>query len=188
VRESRFPVVDPAAMTDRQKEVADRISGGPRGGLRGPYLALITHPDLADVIQQMGEHLRFRSKLPAQLIELAVLVVARHWTCQFEWFAHERFAKAHTDLPEEIIRAIKAGRLPDVMTDEQRVVHDFVARTIKLGAPDDAVYGEAAELFGPDGVLDLLATCGYYCMIAMILNTTQIPLPDGETPPLRELP
>ena len=173
-------------MSPRQKEVVDKIAGGPRGGVRGPFLALIHHPDLADVVQQVGEQLRYKATLPTALIELAILVVARHWTCQFEWFAHDRFARANTDLPDGIIRALQIGAIPDGMTDEQRVVHDFVVRTIKSGAPSDAVYDEAVQLFGRQGVLDLLVTCGYYSMLAMLLNTAQIGLPEGTTPPLRE--
>src|SRR5258706_2903546 len=125
MNEPRFPKIDTEQMSPRQREIAEKIAGGPRGGLRGPYIALIYHPDLADVVQQVGEHLRFKATLPTALIELAILVVARHWTCQFEWFAHDRYARANTDLPESIIRALQIGAIPDSMTDEQRVVHDF---------------------------------------------------------------
>ncbi len=184
--EPRFPVLDVAKMGPRQKEIAEKIAGGPRGGLRGPFVALIHHPELADVIQQVGEHLRFKSTLPAALIEMAILVVARHWTCQYEWVVHERIARANTELPDAIIRAIQVGAIPETMTDEQRIVHDFVIRTIKFGEPSEAVYAEVASRFGREGVLDLIATCGYYCMLAMLLNTAQIPLPQGTTPPLRE--
>lgn len=186
MNDPRFPALDPSAMSPRQKEVSDKIAGGPRGGVRGPFLALIHHPDLADVVQQVGEHLRFKTTLPPALIELAILVVARHWTCQYEWVVHERLARANTELPDGVIRAIQAGSIPDGMSDEQRVVHDFVARTIRSGSPSDMVYDEAALRFGRQGVLDLLAICGYYCMLAMLLNTAQIPLPEGTRPPLRE--
>src|SRR5258708_38278459 len=56
MNEPRFPALDATTMTPRQKEIADKIAGGPRGGVRGPFLALIHHPDLADVVQHVGEH------------------------------------------------------------------------------------------------------------------------------------
>ncbi|OPX05393.1 carboxymuconolactone decarboxylase family protein [Mycobacterium sp. AT1] len=185
---TRFPLIDPDHMTPRQREVADTIAGGPRGGLRGPYLALIHHPELADVVQRMGAHLRFTSALPPALIELTILLVARHWTCQYEWVAHERVARASTDLPDALIRAIQDGRIPEPMTEEQRIVHDFVLRTLHHGEPRGDVYDEAVLRFGRQGVLDLVATCGYYGMVAMLLNTTQVALPEGVAPPLREVP
>lgn len=183
--EPRFPTLDSAQMTPRQKEVADKIAGGPRGGLRGPFLALIHQPDLADVVQQVGEHLRFKSTLTPALIELTILLVARHWTCQYEWFVHERLART-TELPAALIESIQVGSIPNAMSNEQRIVHDFVVRTIKSGSPSEPVYEEAVARFGRAGVLDLLATCGYYSMIAMLLNTAQVPLPPGTELPLRE--
>ena len=186
MNEPRFPALAPAAMSPRQKEVADKIAGGPRGGVRGPFLALIHHPDLAEVVQQVGEQLRFKSTLSLALIELAILVVARHWTCQFEWVTHERVARTTTDLPEAIIRAIQSGSIPEPMSDDQRAVHDFVIGTIKHGAPNDAVYDDAVTRFGREGVLELIVICGYYSMLAMLLNTAQLPLPEGTVAPLRE--
>jgi 4-carboxymuconolactone decarboxylase len=186
MKEARFPVPAMTELSPRQREIADKIASGPRGGIRGPFLALIRNPDLADAVQQLGEHLRFKSKLPLALIELAILLVARHWTCQYEWFAHERVARGTTDLPDAVIRAIQVGAVPDVMTNEQRIVYDFVVRTVHSGTPSDAVYEEAVAQFGREGVLDLIATCGYYTMIAMLLNTTQVPLPEGTASPLRE--
>ncbi|WP_275559125.1 hypothetical protein [Streptomyces sp. 5-6(2022)] len=150
-------------------------------------MALIHHPDLADVVQQLGEQLRFKSVLPPELFEFAILLVARHWTSQYEWVAHERVARSKTTLPDALIRAVQVGAVPEGMTHEQRVVHDFVVRTMKAGSPDNPVYDEAVALFGRTGVLDLIATCGYYCLIAIVLNTAEIPLPKDVDPPLRTL-
>jgi 4-carboxymuconolactone decarboxylase len=183
----RFTLPDAADLTPRQREVAEKIAGGPRGGLRGPYVALIHHPDLADVVQQLGEQLRFKSTLPPELFEFAILIIARHWTSQYEWVVHEKVARGKTTLPDALIRAVRVGAIPEDMTHEQRVVHDFVVRTMKVGSPANSVYDEAVELFGRMGVLDLITTCGYYCLIAILLNTAEIPLPDGVEPPLRAL-
>ena len=181
----RFPDLSPEQMTPRQKEVAARISDGPRGGIRGPFIALLHNPELTDVIQQVGEYLRFRSTLSPALIELAILLVARRWTCQYEWFAHERIARTKTDLPDGIIRAIQRNEIPHDMTDDQRVVHDFVVGTFRCGAAPGPVYDEAVARFGRAGVLDLVALCGYYTTIAFVLNTGEIVPPDGARP-LRE--
>lgn len=183
----RFPAIPDDQLSARQKEVAAKISGGPRGSVRGPFLALLHNADLADVLQQVGEYLRFRSTLSPALIELAILVVARHWTCQFEWFAHERIARSNTDLPDGIIRAIQRDEIPHDMTDEQRIVHDYVLGTLRSGTPSGHVFEEAVARFGRAGALDLTAICGYYCTIAFVLNTGEIMPPDGLRP-LREAP
>ena len=44
---------------------------------------------LAGRAQKLGEFVRYETSLPPRLSELAILVVARYWTAQFEWTAHK---------------------------------------------------------------------------------------------------
>ena len=183
----RFPILTPEEMSPRQKEVSAAIAGGPRGGIRGPFLALIHNPELANRVQQLGEHLRYGNTLSLAHIELIVLTVARHWNCQYEWFAHERIARNTTDLADDIIKALARGETPASLSSEQRTLHILAKECLTQGHPSDAIYDQAVAAFGRPGVLDALALTGYYSMIAMVLNTAQIPLPDGTEPPLKPL-
>ena len=183
---SRFPRLDPDQMSAAQREVAAEISAGPRGEVRGPFLALIHNPELARRVQALGEHLRWKSKLPARLLELAVLVTARRWSCQFEWFMHEKLARK-AGLDERIIEAIGKAQLPKDMGREESLVHAFCLQAHTTGSVDDATFAAAKALFGLDGVLELLALNGYYSMMAMVLNSSGIPLPEGAAPPLEPL-
>jgi 4-carboxymuconolactone decarboxylase len=183
----RFPILTPEEMSPRQKEVAAAIAGGPRGGIRGPFLALIHNPELANRVQQLGEHLRYGNTLSLAHIELIVLTVARHWNCQYEWFAHERIARSTTDLADGIIKALALGQTPPNMTAEQNTLHLLAKESLANGEPSDAIYEQAAKFFGRAGVLDALALTGYYSMVAMFLNTAKIPLPDGTPIPLQPL-
>ncbi|MES1265967.1 MAG: carboxymuconolactone decarboxylase family protein [Variovorax sp.] len=182
----RFPRLAPDDMTPAQREVAAEISAGPRGEVRGPFLALIHHPALARRIQALGEQLRWNSKLPPQLLELAVLVTARRWTCQFEWFMHEKLARKAGVAPA-IIDAIAQARMPVSMNKEESLVHAFCLQAHTTGQVDDATFAAAKALFGLDGVLELLALNGYYSMMAMVLNSAGLPLPDGAAAPLQPL-
>lgn len=182
---ARFPVLTPEEMSPRQKEVSAAIAGGPRGSIRGPFLALIHNPELADCVQRLGEHLRYGNTLSAAQIELIVLTVARHWSCQYEWFAHERIARTTTDLPDGIIKALALGQTPTNMTAEENTLHLLAKESLANGAPSDVVFEHAAKFFGRAGVLDALALTGYYSMIAMILNSAKIPLPEGTPIPLQ---
>jgi len=184
---ARFPVLTPEEMNPRQKEVAAAIAGGPRGSIRGPFLALIHNPELADCVQRLGEHLRYGNTLSAAQIELIVLTVARHWSCQYEWFAHERIARSTTDLADGIIKALALGQTPANMTAEENTLHLLAKESLANGAPSDAVFEQAAKFFGRAGVLDALALTGYYSMIAMILNSAKIPLPEGTPIPLHPI-
>ncbi|MBV8512330.1 MAG: carboxymuconolactone decarboxylase family protein, partial [Xanthobacteraceae bacterium] len=78
---ARIPLPSPDTLTAEQKRVYDAIVSGPRGALRGPLRAALHNPELADKWQQLGELLRYRTSLPPQLSELAILVTARHCNC-----------------------------------------------------------------------------------------------------------
>ena len=45
-------------------------------------------------VQKLGEEIRFRSSLPSKLNEMAILITARFWTSQYEWYAHCKLALA----------------------------------------------------------------------------------------------
>ncbi len=179
----RFPAVSPEAMSEAQRALAAEIAGGPRGGVRGPFLALLHHPPLAHRIQALGEHLRFGTGLPQALVELVVLVTARRWTCQYEWVAHSRIARKE-GLAEHIIAAIAEGRRPDPMSEDEALAYDIAMAAHATGDLPDPLFTQAETRFGRAGILDLLALCGYYAMLAMVLNTARPALPDGMAPPL----
>ena len=151
-----------------------------------PPIALIHHAELARRIQQLGEQLRWHSKLPPQLLELAVLMTARRWTCQHEWFMHEKLARKAA-LGRAIIDAVAAGRKPEAMSADEALVHAFCLQAHDTGRVDDATFAAARERFGLDGTLELLALNGYYSMMAMVLNTAGLPLPGDASPPLKAL-
>ena len=40
--------------------------------------------------QKFGAEMRYHSSIPRKLNEFAILITARHWTSQYEWYAHQR--------------------------------------------------------------------------------------------------
>ena len=183
----RLAPLSPERMTPRQREVAEAIAGGPRGGLRGPFQAWLRSPEVADRFQRVGEYVRFNSSIPPALNELAILVTAREWTAQFEWYAHHAIAMK-TGLPPAIAEAIARGERPEGMDADQRVVYDFASELHRERSVSDATYAAVVERFGERGLIDLVAACGYYVAVAMTLNVARVPLPDGVAPPLAPLP
>jgi 4-carboxymuconolactone decarboxylase len=182
----RFPKLAPEDMSAEQREVAAEISAGPRGEVRGPFIALIHNPELARRIQALGEQLRWNSKLPANLLELAVLVTARRWNCQHEWFMHEKLARK-AGLAPAIMQALAEGRDPNGMSPDEAAVYAFSRQAHQTGQVEDRAFDAIRERFGLDGALELLALCGYYSLMAMVLNTARMPLPDNAAPPLKPL-
>jgi 4-carboxymuconolactone decarboxylase len=182
----RFKPLGESDMTEAQHEVYREIAGGPRGGVRGPFNALLRSPDLADRVQKVGEYVRFASSLPARLNELAILVTARHWSAQYEWYAHHALAMK-AGLDAGIAADIAQGRRPAGMTDDEAVVYEFCKELHEKKFVSDATYAAALERFGERGVIDLIGASGYYTLVSMVLNVDRHPLPDGVAAPLSEL-
>jgi 4-carboxymuconolactone decarboxylase len=182
----RFKPLTPETMTPEQKEVADRIMAGPRKGMRGPFSALLRSPELADAAQKLGEYARFKTSMPPRLNELAILLTARHWTAQYEWYAHRRLAM-QAGLAPEIAAAIAEGKRPASMGPEETLVYDFSHELIETGQVSDASYKAVVDKFGERGAIDLIGVMGYYSLVSMVLNVDRVPIPEGGKLPLAAL-
>jgi 4-carboxymuconolactone decarboxylase len=175
---SRLTQLDPAEMTPEQKRVYDEIRSGPRGGARGPFNAWLRVPPLADHAQKLGAFCRFGTSLGPKLSELAIIITARHFKAEFEWYAHERLAR-EAGLPPAIIAAVLANRRPDFEDERQAAVHDFCAALFARNRVDEATYKRAIAALGEAGVVEVVGTIGYYSLVSLTLNAFEVPLPDG---------
>jgi len=173
-------------MTPRQRESYQGIVSGPRKGARGPFNALLRSPEVADRVQKVGEYIRFQSSIPAALNEMAILLTGRFWGAQYEYWAHSALART-AGLPDLIIDAIAEGRRPTTMSADERIVYDFCSELFRDRAVSDTAFKAVTDRFGEQGVIDLIAACGYYSIVSMVLNVDRHPLPPGEKPPLRAL-
>jgi 4-carboxymuconolactone decarboxylase len=178
---NRFEVLQREQMSPRQREVADAIASGPRGALKGPFLALIHNPELASRVQELGEHLRYKTGLPQPLVEIAILVTARRWSCDYEWAAHARLAR-EAGLRNQVIDSIAVRARPPELDADEALLFDFAGETVWEGEPSEASFDAVVARFGRPTVLDLLAVCGYYTLLAFVLNTAKLPLPPGASP------
>jgi len=180
---TRLRQLDPGEMTAAQRRVYDDIIAGPRGGLGGPFAAWLHSPDLADRAQKLGEFVRFKTSLAPRLKELAILVTARFWTAQFEWWAHERFALQDGVTPE-VVAAIRERRRPTFSKVDEALVYDFSVAMHEKHQIDDKLFAAATAAFGETGVVELVGILGYYTLVSMTLNTYRVPVPAGERLPL----
>jgi 4-carboxymuconolactone decarboxylase len=182
---ARLGPIESASLSDMQRKVAHEIAAGPRGGLRGPFWPWLRSPDLADRAQKLGEFLRFETSLPRRLVELAILVTARRWTAQFEWYAHAPLAR-EAGLGEAVIAAIAAGTPPDFREDDERVVYSLCSELYESSRVREQTYRDACRMLGERGVVELVGILGYYALVSMTLNVFEVAVPEPAPPPLRE--
>ena len=90
LRGDRFAPLAYDAMTPEQRAMTDAVLAGQRGSMQGPYNVLLRSPEMGLKAQAFGAHVRFQSSLPLRLNELAILIVAQDWSCDFMWQAHRK--------------------------------------------------------------------------------------------------
>jgi 4-carboxymuconolactone decarboxylase len=181
----RFKPLALDEMTPEQRRMAENVLAGPRKALRGPFTAFLYSPETGDHAQKLGAQVRFHNALPEKLKELAILVVARFWTAQFEWYAHHRMA-LEAGLDPAIGAAIADGKRPAKMTDDEAAIYNFCTELLDSREVSDATFAGVKDRFGEKGVVDLICTMGYYCLVSMTLNVNRYPLP-ADAVPLKKL-
>ena len=182
---SRFTTLTPETMTPRQREVADSIGAGARGGLRGPFPAWLHSPEMADALQRAGRFMRWESSFPARLSELAILITAKRYRARYEWFAHLPLA-LQGGLRPAIAEAVRLGRPPAAMAADEAAVHRFCTELHAQGDVSDAAFEAAKAIFGEAGVAELLGICGYYTAVGLTLNVARVPLLEGTPDPFED--
>jgi len=196
---SRIEGLSPDRLSSEQRALYDAIlagrrgqaaaaAGGPSGGaglldgrgaLVGPFNAWLLSPSIGDRVQRLGEAIRFGSSLPQNVLEVAILVEAREWRAEFEWWAHVRLAR-RAGVTQEVIAAINEQREPVFTDPGEEIAWRFSQELLAKRRVGPATYRAARERFGENGVMELITLLGYYTLVSMTLNAFEVSLPEGQ--------
>src|SRR6516164_990552 len=174
-------------LTSQQKKYVESILSGPRADITGPLGVMMVSPELGDLAQKAIAYSRFAgregfSSVPPNLNELAILIVAKHWSAEYVWNAH-RTAAVRYGITPETVEAIRTGRRPANMEKDVEGVYNFASEFITKREVSDVTLQEAKRLLGGDrGVVDLVGTMGLYQISSMMVALDQTPLPPGTKP------
>ena len=182
----RFPKVTMERLNPEQQAVAAEVLKQSSAGLGGPYGMLIKSPELLKRYLLMTEYLRQKTSLPHRLNEMAILLEARLWDAQYEWWAHEPLARK-AGVPDAIIEDIRAGKRPAAMQPDEAVVYDVVTEILNKRQLSDATFARAKQILGEQEVVDLVAVTGFYVMVSAVVIAGRIEIPNGGAPPMPAL-
>jgi 4-carboxymuconolactone decarboxylase len=184
----RLPVLSEDALTPDQRRLIESIRSGPRGsgtGIRGPFAIFLHAPGFGELAQQLGGHCRYKTAVPARLSELAILVTARLWRAQYEWYAHAPLAE-QAGVARQTIRDLHRGRVPKTAPKDERAIYDFIQELYKRRRVSDRNFKRVHSLLGDAGTVELVGILGYYVLISMTLNVFRMSPPEGEALPFAE--
>ena len=173
-----------AQALQRLQDLVDSVSTVPRKRpVFGPFEPLMYSPQLMTQARAMGDYLRFKPAIGTTLSELAILLTAREWTQDYEWYVHYPIA-LKAGIKADIADAIADGRRPAALSDDEEIVYEFATELNRHKRVSDRTFERAQKRFGAQGVVDLAGICGYYTLLAMELNAVQYEIPpDGHKLP-----
>lgn len=185
--QDRMPPLAEDEMTEEQAASVAALVEARGYGPRGPWVPLLRSPEVMTRARAMGDYLRYNTSLEPRLSEFLILLTAREWTQQYEWYAHHDIA-LEAGISSEIVEAIADGRRPDGMAEDHAVLYAFFIELNHTKHVSDGTYARAIEIFGERGVMDTIGVIGYYTLLAMVMNTARTPTPDNVVIPLEPLP
>ena len=176
----RLPTIPPAQYTDDQKKAAEDFVAARKVPVFGPFEPLMHSPQVMSQARSMGDYLRYNSAVGNTLSELAILITAREWSQDYEWYVHHPIA-LKMGIKPEITAAIAEGRRPGGMSDDEEIVYDFSTELHRNKRVSDRTFERAEKRFGKKGIVDLTGINAYYALLAMQLNVAQDQMPkDGK--------
>ena len=183
-KEPRFPQLTMDQLSEQQRPLAEQIMKVSSVGIGGPYNPMLRSPVFGQKMFDLLRYLRWDTSVPLKLNEFAILIIARQWRSQVEWFAHAPLA-VKAGLSPELVADLKASRRPSNMPAQEVAVYDFVTELTTGHAVSDATFARAKELLGEQQVVDLTAVAGTYVTVAMILAMAEEGVPAGKEAPFK---
>jgi 4-carboxymuconolactone decarboxylase len=178
--EDRLPTIPPDQYTDEQVKAAEDFKAARNVPVYGPFEPLMHSPRVMNQARAMGDYLRYNSAIGNVLSELAILIAAREWTQDYEWYVHYPIA-LKAGIKPEIADAIANGTRPNLMSADEEIVYDFLTELNKYKRVSDHTFERADKRFGKKGIVDLTGINGYYTFLAMQLNVARYQIPkDGK--------
>jgi 4-carboxymuconolactone decarboxylase len=180
LRGDRFRALTYEQMTPEQKTMTDHALAG-RGPV-GMFNIAVRSPEAGDLLFAMGDRVRFHMSVPDKLKEMAIILTARYWGAQFEWLAHRR-AAVEAGLSEDKVKAIAEGKQPVGMSPDEQAVYNFITELFKTRRVSDDTFAAVKNLVGERGVVDLVASAGFYQIVSMFMNVDRLPLANANQKP-----
>jgi nitroreductase/alkylhydroperoxidase family enzyme len=190
----RLAPLTPDRLDADQRRLYDAVLASPRGqggarrlilredgSLTGPFDAWLRSPVLGAHLERVGMALRTATVLPAAARETAVLVVARAWQADFEWWVHGLVARRE-GVPEAAIEAIGRGRRPAFEDASCQAAHDVAHALVTRRAVADATLERARGVLGERALVEVVTLVGFYQLVSGILETFHPPGPSAGLP------
>lgn len=171
------PIEDLSTLTKRQEQLRERL--GRRGtSPKNIYRTMLRFPEIWAAMMPLGGRVADTSKLSARLREFIILRTAWRCDCEYEWAQHAEIARA-AGLTDEEIEAI--GLFPEhgSLQATPRMLLKAVDELFDDALISDQSWADLSSAFGEEAIVDLVATCGFYNLLAWQLRSLGVQIEEG---------
>lgn len=186
----RLPLAEPSTLATGPRElydtvIKDFVPWGQKGGFKistrddlliGPFNAFLLNPEISKPLLAFDGALKDHVSFSVRVREVIILAIGGVWASEYELYSHSIMARS-AGISSAAIEALAAGELPSDLGREEllaaRVAHEISASH----RIDDALYDEAKETFGVQGLYEIAALIGEFSATCAILNIFEVPAP-----------
>jgi 4-carboxymuconolactone decarboxylase len=177
---NRLSKIERDALPEDQRRFHDAVAALRRRPISGPFITLLnSSPDLAARFAHLGHYFHARGQADESILSVRVrtfvaLILSRALDSPYEWAAWVGWA-LEAGVPQETADAIREDRTPQTLSAEDALVLDFCTQLLSGDhRVSDKTFAAALAWLGPQGVVELACTLGYFAMIAFPLNAFEI--------------
>jgi 4-carboxymuconolactone decarboxylase len=188
----RLPLLDPSTLSTAQKETYERLDKTwfqwakgvfqgklADGRLIGPFNPILFSPAISSSFLDLQETEQKQTLLSQRVRQVVILAVGAVWKSPYELYAHSAAAQK-AGISEDAIRALATGRLPDELSDQEKIAYRFARQLSAEHHVDAALYSAAEHAFGQRGLVEITYVTGIYQVVCALLNAFEIPAPGSQ--------
>jgi len=169
-----------AAWNDTVKNTLREVKVG-TGAVPNIFKTLAHHPDLMRRWLVFGNHVLFKSTVPARERELVILRIG--WLCEaeYEWAQHVRIGK-QCGLTDDEVHRIKVGPTARGWSERDVLLLKATDELHKDACITDPTWAGLSRHYDTQQLMDIVFAIGQYNLVSMVLNTLGVQLdPDLDT-------
>lgn len=140
------------------------------------YRTMAHHPQLLLAWADLRDHVVVATALEAQQSEVVILRTGVHLGSDYEWNHHVSRARA-SGMTDHRIASIRGD--VQKMAPEDALFAKAVDELFRERKLTDETIGAVVSVVGKEGVLDVIATVGFYSTLGYMLNSFDTPLDDS---------
>mgnify|MGYP005639354753 FL=1 len=156
----------PSEIDDMKSSFADKLN---------VYRSMAHHPNLLRAWADLREHIVVNSALSQQQSEVIILRTGNNLQVDYEWYHHVSRARA-CGMNDHRINSMKLAT--ENMNTEDAIFAGAVDEIMEKKKISPNTLKNLYSLVGKEGVLDTIATVGFYSTLGFMINSFNTPIDD----------